>query len=169
MPKGFFPVQDTGVILGIAEAPQDISFEAMSERQLALHRVIAEDPAVENVSGFIGIDGINTTLNTGRVQITLKPFGARSESATDVIRRLNERLEQVAGITLYLQPVQDLTVETRVSRTQYQYSLECPDPLLLREWSTRLVDPRAVHGPSMQRTANVGTACLPRRNHRPLP
>jgi multidrug efflux pump len=140
MPKGFFPVQDTGVILGIAEAPQDISFEAMSERQLALHRVIAEDPAVENVSGFIGIDGINTTLNTGRVQITLKPFGARSESAIDVIRRLNQQLEQVAGITLYLQPVQDLTVETRVSRTQYQYSLECPDPLLLRDWSSRLID-----------------------------
>src|SRR5205085_3519544 len=123
VPKGFFPVQDTGVILGISEAPQDISFPAMSARQQALNHAILTDPAVESLSSFIGIDGTNTTVNTGRIQINLKPLGQRTLSASDVIRRLQPDLEKVRGITLYMQPVQDLTVEDRVSRTQYQYSV----------------------------------------------
>ncbi len=124
VPKGFFPVQDTGVILGVSEGPQDVSFAAMVGRQRALADVILKDPAVESLSSFIGIDGINTTLNSGRVQINLKPLGQRKISASDVIRRLQPALEKVDGISLFMQPVQDLTVEDRVSRTQFQYSLE---------------------------------------------
>ncbi len=139
VPKGFFPVQDTGVILGISEAPQNVSFEAMAERQRALHKVILQDPAVESLSSFIGIDGTNTTLNSGRIQINLKPLEERHESATEVIRRLQPQLADVDGITLYLQPVQDLTVETRVSRTQYQYSLEHPQMEELGEWAPKFV------------------------------
>lgn len=138
-PKGFFPVQDTGVILGISEAPQEASFEVMAERQLALNRAILEDEAVESLSSFIGIDGTNTTLNSGRIQINLKPLEERQISASDVIRRLQPRLAQVDGIRLFMQPVQDLTVETRVSRTQYQYSLEDPDSRELAEWAPRFV------------------------------
>jgi multidrug efflux pump len=139
IPKGFFPVQDTGVILGISEAPQTVSFSAMGERQQALSRVILKDPAVESLSSFIGIDGTNTTLNSGRIQINLKPLEQRVISATEVIRRLQPQVAAVEGITLYMQPVQDLTVEDRVSRTQYQYSLEDPDANELNIWATRLV------------------------------
>jgi multidrug efflux pump len=139
VPKGLFPIQDTGVILGISEAPQNISFDAMAERQRALGRVILHDPAVASISSFIGIDGTNTTLNSGRIQITLKPLAERGESVGDVIGRLRPALAQVNGITLYLQPVQDLTVENRVSRTQFQYSLEDPDEAELRAWAPKFV------------------------------
>ncbi|WP_437185216.1 multidrug efflux RND transporter permease subunit [Planctomicrobium sp. SH668] len=139
VPKGFFPVQDTGVILGISESSQDVSFELMSERQLELNRIILEDPAVESLSSFIGIDGTNITLNSGRIQINLKPHEERDVTATEVIRRLQTELERVRGITLYMQPIQDLTVETRVSRTQFQFSLECPDEEELGLWAPRLV------------------------------
>lgn len=140
VPKGFFPVQDTGVILGISEASQNISFDAMAERQLALNRAILEDEAVSSVSSFIGIDGTNTTLNSGRIQINLKSLEQRHHvSAEDVIRRLQPRLEEISGITLFMQPVQDLTVETRVSRTQYQFSLESPDAQELAEWAPRFI------------------------------
>lgn len=139
VPKGFFPVQDTGIILGISEAPQDVSFELMAKRQLELNRVIGHDEAVASLSSFIGIDGTNTTVNSGRIQINLKPLEERHISASEVIRRLQPRLAQVEGITLFMQPVQDLTVETRVSRTQYQYSLEDPDATELGEWAPRFV------------------------------
>jgi multidrug efflux pump len=140
IPKGFFPVQDTGVILGVSEAEQSASFPAMSERQQALAREILKDPAVESLSSFIGVDGTNPTLNNGRIQINLKPLADRDGSATDVIRRLQPRLARdVQGITLYMQPVQDLTVEDRVSRAQYQYSLEDPDAAELAQWVPRLV------------------------------
>ncbi|WP_437230314.1 multidrug efflux RND transporter permease subunit [Planctomicrobium sp. SH661] len=139
-PKGFFPVQDTGVILGISEASQDSSFELMASRQLELNRLILTDPAVESLSSFIGIDGTNTTLNSGRIQINLVPLEERKHTtAMDVIRRLQPKLAEVSGITLYMQPVQDLTVETRVSRTQYQFSLEDPDAKELNEWAPRFV------------------------------
>ena len=139
IPKGFFPVQDTGVILGISEGPQTISFKAMAERQQAVARAILADPAVESLSSFIGIDGTNTTLNSGRIQINLKPLEERGTSATEIIRRLQPQLAQIEGITLYMQPVQDLTVEDRVSRTQYQYSMEDPDARELADWATRMV------------------------------
>ena len=140
VPKGFFPVQDTGIIQGISQAPQSISFTAMSARQQQLARVILKDPAVENLSSFIGVDGTNTTLNSGRILIDLKPLEERKISASDVIRRLQPELEKVDGITLYMQPVQDLTVEDRVSRTQYQYTLEDPDANELNLWTARFVD-----------------------------
>ena len=140
IPKGFFPVQDTGIIQGISEAPQSISFDAMSQRQQELARVILKDPAVESLSSFIGVDGTNTTLNSGRIQINLKPLEERKINASDVIRRLQPELDKVDGITLYMQPVQDLTVEDRVSRTQFQYTLEDPDPNELNRWTQRFVD-----------------------------
>ena len=141
IPKGFFPEQDTGVILGISDASQSISFAAMAERQQALAKVILQDPAVESLSSFIGIDGINTTLNSGRIQINLKPIGERKISASDVIRRLQSHLvQEVPGITLYLQAEQDLTVDDRVSRTEYQYTLEDANIDELNGWATRLVD-----------------------------
>ena len=140
VPKGFFPVQDTGVILGVSEAPQDISFTAMSQRQQALTDVILKDPAVESLSSFIGIDGTNTTLNTGRVQINLRPLAERKINASDVIRRLQPELAKVDSISLFLQPVQDLTVEDRVSRTQFQYSLEDVDAKELAYWTPRFMD-----------------------------
>ena len=124
IPKGFFPVQDTGAILGISEGPASISFQAMAERQQALAQVILKDQDVASLSSFIGVDGTNVTPNSGRIQINLKPRDQRSDTASDVIRRLQTQLANVEGITLYMQPVQDLTVEDRVSRTQYQYSLE---------------------------------------------
>jgi multidrug efflux pump len=139
IPKGFFPVQDTGVILGISEAPQSVSFKAMSQRQRALADVILKDPAVESLSSFIGIDGTNTTMNSGRIQINLKPIEERHISASDVIRRLQPELDNVEGITLFMQPVQDLTVEDRVSRTQFQYTLEDPDPAELADWTNQFV------------------------------
>jgi multidrug efflux pump len=140
VPKGFFPVQDTGVIQGISEASQTISFPAMSQRQEALARVILTDPAVEGLSSFIGVDGTNTTLNSGRILINLKPLRDRKISATEVMRRLQPKLAKVDGITLYMQPVQDLTVENRVSRTQYQYTLEGPNTNELNTWATRLLE-----------------------------
>jgi multidrug efflux pump len=126
IPKGFFPIQDTGVIQGVSEAAQTVSFPEMSSFQQKLAKVIVTDPAVENLSSFIGIDGTNTTLNSGRILINLKPLAERKISATEVIRRLQPRLAEVAGITLFMQPVQDLTVEDRVSRTEFQYTLEDP-------------------------------------------
>jgi multidrug efflux pump len=140
IPKGFFPVQDTGVLLGISEAPQSISFPAMVDRQQALAAAILTDPAVASLSSFIGIDGINTTLNSGRLQINLKPFEERRDSAQQVIARLQRTVAEVHGIALYLQPVQDLTVEDRISRTQYQYTLEDADPEELSRWAPVLVD-----------------------------
>ncbi len=140
VPKGFFPVQDTGAIQGISEASQSISFPAMAERQQALARVILKDPAVESLSTFIGVDGTNTTLNSGRVLINLKPPAERGVSAVDVIRRLQPQLARVDGITLYMQPVQDLTVDARVSRTQYQYTLEDPNTAELNALAPRVVD-----------------------------
>ena len=140
IPKGFFPVQDTGVILGITEAPQTISFSAMRDRQRAVARAVLEDPAVESLSSFIGVDGINTTLNSGRIQINLKPFKERKLSASDIVQRLQSQVAGVGGITLFLQPVQDLTVENRVSRTQYQYTLEDADPEELNRWAPALVE-----------------------------
>jgi multidrug efflux pump len=139
VPKGFFPVQDTGVILGISEAPQTVSFSAMSERQRALAEVVLKDPDVESLSSFIGIDGVNTTLNSGRIQINLKPLAQRSGSASDIIRRLEPQVAQVQGITLYMQPLQDLTVEDRVSRTQYQYSLEDANMPELQSYAPQIV------------------------------
>jgi multidrug efflux pump len=141
VPKGFFPVQDTGSVLGISQAPETISFPAMSNRQQELVQVIRRDPAVENLTSFIGADGVNTTMNSGRIQITLKPLEQRAGvSAVDVIRRLQPKVQQVAGIELFMQPVQDLTVEDRISRTQYQYSLDAPDKALLDLWVPRLED-----------------------------
>ncbi|MCX5658613.1 MAG: multidrug efflux RND transporter permease subunit [Planctomycetota bacterium] len=161
IPKGFFPVQDTGVILGISEAPQDSSFTAMSQRQQALAAVILKDPTVASLSSFIGIDGTNTTINSGRIQINLRPLPdsylaqalrlwrgellqdpkeTRRDTSFDVIRRLQPELEKVEGITLFMQPVQDLTVEDRVSRTQFQYSLEDADPAELAQWVPRVLE-----------------------------
>ncbi len=140
VPKGFFPVQDTGVILGVSEGAQSVSFAAMAQRQQTLAGIILKDPAVESLSSFIGIDGTNTTLNTGRIQINLKPLAERKISASDVIRRLQPELAKVDGISLFLQPVQDLTVEDRVSRTQFQYSLEDVDPKELAFWTARFMD-----------------------------
>ena len=140
VPKGFFPVQDTGVILGISEGPQNVSFAAMSQRQQELAKVILKDPDVESLSSFIGIDGTNTTLNSGRIQINLKPRDERKSTASEIIRRLQPELAAVEGITLYMQPVQDLTVEDRVSRTQYQYSMEDADAQELGIWAPRLIE-----------------------------
>jgi multidrug efflux pump len=140
VPKGFFPVQDTGVILGISEAPQNVSFAAMSRLQQQLVEVVLQDPAVDNVSSFIGVDGTNTTLNSGRIQITLKSLEDRKVSATDIIRRLQGKVNKVQGIQLFLQPLQDLTVEDRVSRTQFQYALEDPDQKELATYTRRMVE-----------------------------
>ncbi len=140
IPKGFFPVQDTGAIQGITEAPETISFAAMAERQQALAHVILQDPSVESLSSFIGVDGTNTTLNSGRMLINLKPLAQRSARAADVIHNLQTRLADVQGITLYMQPVQDLTIEDRVSRTQYQFTVEDVDPDELALWVPKIVD-----------------------------
>ncbi len=140
VPKGFFPVQDTGVILGVSEAPDSVSFEAMTQRQQALAKVILQDKDVESLSSFIGVDGTNPTPNSGRIQINLKPRDQRSDDASTIIRRLQPDLEKVDGITLYMQPVQDLTVEDRVSRTQFQYSVEDADAQELAQWTPKLVD-----------------------------
>jgi multidrug efflux pump len=140
IPKGFFPLQDTGVILGITEGPQTVSFGTMAERQQSLARVILEEPTVESLTSFIGVDGTNTTLNSGRMYINLKPLGDRLVGAGDIIRRLESRVAEVDGITLHMQPVQDLTVEDRVSRTQFQYTLEDADPEELNRWAPKLLE-----------------------------
>jgi multidrug efflux pump len=140
VPKGFFPLQDTGVILGISEAPEDTSFAAMTDRQLALTEVVTRDPAVASVSSFIGVDGTNMTSNVGRIQINLKPLGERDANASDIIRRLQAKLASVSGITLFMQPVQDLSVENRVSRTQYQYTLEDANAVELAQWTPRIIN-----------------------------
>ena len=139
-PKGFFPVQDTGVIQGISQAQETISFPAMSEKQEELAKVILADPAVASLTSFIGADGVNTTLNSGRFSINLKPLSERDLNASDVIRRLQTKLQNVQGIQLFMQPVQNITVDDRVSRTQYQYSLEDPDSQELNLWTNRLVE-----------------------------
>jgi len=140
VPKGLFPVQDTGVIMGISEAPQSISFAEMARRQQLLSGVALQDPAVESLSSFIGIDGTNPTLNSGRMLINLKPLSARNANATVVARRLQRELAGVEGIRLFMQPVQDITVDTRVSRTQFHYTLEDPDIGELNSFAPRLVD-----------------------------
>jgi multidrug efflux pump len=140
IPKGFFPTQDTGVIQGISQAPATISFAAMEQKQQQLARVVLQDPAVDSLSSFIGADGTNTTLNSGRMSINLKPLNERHIGASDVIRRLQKRLKQVEGVELFMEPVQNITVDDRVSRTQYQYTLEDPDANELNLWTNRLVD-----------------------------
>ncbi|MGB8480647.1 MAG: efflux RND transporter permease subunit [Acidobacteriaceae bacterium] len=139
IPKGFFPVQDTGVIQAISQAPQSISFTAMAKKQQEVAKIVLQDPAVQSLSSFIGADGTNTTLNSGRMSINLKPLSDRSLSASDVIRRLNSKLQRVEGIRLYMQPVQDITVDDRVSRTQYQYTLEDPNVDELNVWTNRFI------------------------------
>jgi multidrug efflux pump len=139
IPKGFFPIQDTGVIQGVSEASQTASFQEMSRLQQQLTRIILTDPAVDSLSSFIGIDGTNTTLNSGRILINLKPLDDRKISASDVIRRLQPQLNEVAGITLFMQPVQDLTVEDRVSRTQFQYTLEDPNADELNSYAPKFL------------------------------
>ena len=140
IPKGFFPVQDTGVIQGISQASQSISFGAMAEKQQELVKVILDDPAVESLSSFIGADGTNTTLNSGRLSINLKDLSVRKMSASNVIRRLQKKIRNIDGIALYMQPVQDISVDDRVSRTQYQYTLEDPDQNELNQWTDKFVD-----------------------------
>jgi multidrug efflux pump len=140
VPKGFFPVQDTGFIQAVSEAPQAVSFQAMSERQQALAEIILQDPAVESLSSYIGVDGDNTTLNSGRLLINLKPHDQRTLSAAEVITRLQPQVDRMVGVRLFMQPVQDLTIEDRVSRTQYQFSLSSPDADLLAQWAGNLVD-----------------------------
>ncbi len=140
IPKGFFPVQDTGVIQGISQASATISFPAMAELQQEIAKVVLADPAVESLSSFIGADGTNTTLNSGRMSINLKSLSDRHHiSAADLVRRLQSNLQKVQGISLYMQPVQNITVDDRVSRTQYQYTLEDPDPVELNDWTNRFV------------------------------
>ena len=140
VPKGFFPVQDNAAIQVVTEAPQSISFSAMAERQQALGVKMLEDPAVRGLSSFIGVDGTNSTLNSGRMLINLKPHAERSESAGEIIARLRERAKEVPGIDIYMQPVQELTIEDRVSRTQFQFMLTSPDEELLHAWVPRVVE-----------------------------
>jgi multidrug efflux pump len=139
VPKGFFPVQDNAAIQAVTEAPQSISFSAMAERQQALGAKILEDPDVRSLSSFIGVDGTNATLNSGRMLINLKPHSERSDTAEEIIERLRESTRDISGITLYMQPVQELTIEDRVSRTQFQFMLTSPDEDLLHEWVPRFV------------------------------
>jgi len=140
IPKGFFPLQDTGVIQAISEAPQSVSYAAMAERQQQLASVILRDPEVDSLSSFIGVDGTNTTLNSGRVLINLKPHDQRKSDVATVMQRIKNATASLTGITLYMQPVQDLTIEGTVSRTQYQFILQDADPLQLAEWTPKLVD-----------------------------
>ena len=140
VPKGFFPVQDTGVIMGISDAPESVSFSSMAERQQRLAAAVLKDPDVASLSSFIGVDGTNTTPNSGRIQINLKPKDERTEDASAIIRRLQREVAGVEGITLYMQPVQDLTVEDRISRTQYQFSLEDADAKELGQWTNKLME-----------------------------
>ncbi len=140
VPKGFFPVQDTGLIQGVSEAPQSVSFAAMAERQQLLARIIRRDPDVESLSSFIGVDGANMTPNSGRFLINLKPREVRSSTASDVIRRIDAATSGIPGLTLYLQPVQDLTIDSKISRTQYQFILVAPNPAEFSIWVPRLVE-----------------------------
>ncbi len=140
IPKGLFPIQDTGVIQGISESRQSVSFQAMANATQKLAQVVLTDPAVESLSSFIGIDGVNATLNTGRMQINLKPLAERGVHASEVIRRLQPKLDHVSDIKLYMQPVQDLTIDDRVSRTQYQYSLNSTDANEVSKWSKLLLE-----------------------------
>lgn len=139
IPKGFFPLQDTGIIQAITQAPEATSFDSMTARQRAVARIVLDDPAVESLSSFIGVDGTNTTLNSGRMQINLKALDERRIGASEVIDRLKTKLSKVPGIQTYLQPVQDLTVEDRVSRTQYQYTVEDPSGEELNQWTDKLL------------------------------
>ncbi|MDP3837892.1 MAG: efflux RND transporter permease subunit, partial [Methylococcales bacterium] len=139
IPKGFFPTQDTGIIQGISEAPQNVSFSAMADYQQKLGSLILQDPAVDSLSSFIGVDGINSTPNVGRFLINLKPHEQRNVTASQVIARLQPKLATLNGVTLYLQPVQDLTMENRVSRTQYQFTLESTNIDELNQWTHKLV------------------------------
>jgi multidrug efflux pump len=140
IPKGFFPLQDTGVIQAISEAPQSVSYAAMAERQQQLASVILKDPDVDSLSSFIGVDGTNNTLNSGRILINLKPHEQRKSDITTVMQRIKDATSSLAGITIYMQPVQDLTIEGTVSRTQYQFILQDADPAQLAEWTPKLVD-----------------------------
>ena len=140
IPKGFFPVQDNGLIQAITEAPQSVSFDAMSERQRALADVILNDPDVESLTSFVGVDGTNPTLNSGRMLINLKPRDARTLSASQIIRRIQRETASLQGITLYMQPSQDLSIDSTVSRTQYQFVLESPNPDDFDVWVPRLMD-----------------------------
>jgi multidrug efflux pump len=140
VPKGFFPIEDTGVIQGVSQGPEAMSFAAMERKQQELTSVILRDPAVESLSSFIGVDGTNDTVNSGRILINLKPLGQRKAHVEEIIGRLQRQLAEVHGITIYLQAVQDLSVDDRVSRTQYQYTLEDPNPDELKLWTTKLVD-----------------------------
>ncbi|HVH88218.1 MAG TPA: efflux RND transporter permease subunit [Terriglobales bacterium] len=139
VPKGFFPVQDTGVILGITEAPESVSFKSMASRQQQIADVVLKDPDVESLSSFIGVDGTNMTPNVGRIQINLKPRDQRKASASDIIVRLQPKVNQVSGMVLYMQPVQDITVENRISRTQYQYTLEDANAKELADYVPKLL------------------------------
>jgi multidrug efflux pump len=140
IPKGFFPVQDTGIIQGISQAPPSIGNQLMANKQQEIANTVLQDPAVESLSSFIGADGTNITTNSGRLSINLKPLENRNLNASDVIRRLQTKLNDVQGIQLFMQPVQNITVDDRVSRTQYQYTLEDPDPNELSEWTNKFVD-----------------------------
>ena len=148
VPKGFFPVQDGGVLQGVTQSAQSTSFEAMSRRQQAVAESLLADPDVQSLSSFIGIDAMNTTLNTGRLLINLKPWSERSAPLADVMARLDERARQVHGISLFLQPVQELNIEDRVSRGQYQFTLTSPDSALLAQWSQALMQ-RLAQSPAL--------------------
>jgi multidrug efflux pump len=139
IPKGFFPDQDTGLIQGVSEASESISYAGMADRQQALAVAILTDPDVKSLSSFIGVDGNNVTLNSGRFLINLKPRNQRTSSVLDIIRRLRSETSNVAGVTLYMQPVQDLTLDNTVSRTQYQFTLESADPTALSTWTPKLL------------------------------
>jgi len=139
VPKGFFPVQDTGVILGITEAPESASFQSVANAQQQVAEIVLKDSEVESLSSFIGVDGTNMTPNVGRIQINLKPRNQRSATASEIIRRLQPNVSQVSGIVLYMQPVQDITVENRVSRTQYQYTLEDANAKELADYVPKLL------------------------------
>ncbi|PHM30508.1 MdtB/MuxB family multidrug efflux RND transporter permease subunit [Xenorhabdus innexi] len=140
IPKGFFPSQDNGLIQGTLEAPQSISFNAMADKQHQVSALLLQDPAVENVTTFIGVDGSNPTLNNGRLQITLKPFAQRHDRIEDIIPRLQARVAKVSDTTLYLQPIQDLTIDTQLSRTQYQFTLQATSLDELNTWVPKLQD-----------------------------
>jgi len=147
IPKGFFPQKDTGMITGITEASEDISFPAMAERQQAAANIVLQDPAVASVGSYVGPGGPTATLNNGRMFIALKSQGERNASADEVINRLRPKLARLQGITLYMQAAQDITIGGRVSRTQYQYTLTDPDPAELNQWSAQFLEKlRAIPG-----------------------
>ncbi|HRE32185.1 MAG TPA: efflux RND transporter permease subunit, partial [Candidatus Berkiella sp.] len=152
IPKGFFPLQDTGVIQGISEAPASISFVEMKKRQVALSDIILADPAVDNITSFVGIDSTNMTQNTGRIQILLKPAAKREDIKT-VISRIQQQVQKVMGITLFMQPLQDITIDDRVSRTQYQYSITAPNLNDVEYWTNAFYQ-NMQHLPSLQDIAS---------------